>query len=127
MTTHVAAWQCADVNQADNQGYTPLHGAALTEDRDVMLYLVAMGADVKARAAMILGGIGETDRDVDGATGDSVADMANGPRPHNLQYPETVEFLIDLGSEESAHCRAATCVVKDFPEEAEKKAAKKNK
>ena len=116
----------ADVNQADKQGYTPLHGAALTEDRDVMLYLIATGADVKARAAMIFGGIGETDRDVDGAMGDSVADMANGPRPHNLQYPETVEFLIDLGSEDSAHCRAATCVVKDFPEEDEKKTAKKN-
>ncbi len=116
----------ADVNQADNQGYTPLHGAALTEDRDVMLYLIATGADVKARAAMIFGGIGETDQDVDGATGDSVADMANGPRPHNLQYPETVEFLVDLGAEDSAHCRAATCVVRDFPEEVEKKAAKKN-
>ena len=48
----------ADVNQADNQGYTPLHGAALTEDREVMLYLIATGADVKARASMIFGGIG---------------------------------------------------------------------
>ena len=117
----------SDVNQADHQGYTPLHGAALTENREVMLYLIAAGADVKARAAMIFGGIGETDRDVDGATGDTVADMANGPKPHNLQYPETVEFLVNLGSENSDHCRAATCVVKDFPEEAEEKTAKREK
>ena len=107
----------ADVNLSDNQGYTPLHGAALTENREVMLYLIAMGANVKARANMIFGGIGETDRNVDGATGDSVADMANGPKPHNLQYPETTAFLVNLGSENSDHCRAATCVVKDFPEE----------
>lgn len=107
----------ADVNEADNQGYTPLHGAALTENREVMLYLIAMGADVKARASTIFGGIGETDRDVEGATGDTVADMANGPKPHNLQYPETVEFLVRLGAVNSDHCRAATCVVKDFPEE----------
>ena len=107
----------ADVNLADKQGYTPLHGAALTENREVMLYLIAMGANVKARANMIFGGIGETDRNVDGATGDSVADMANGPKPHNLHYPETAAFLVNLGSENSDHCRAATCVVKDFPEE----------
>jgi len=107
----------ANVNEPDSQGYTPLHGAALTENREVMSYLIAMGADVKARANVIFGGIGETDRDVDGATGDTVADMANGPKPHNLQYPATVAFLESLGAASSNHCRAATCVVKDFPEE----------
>ncbi len=114
----------AEVNAADKQGYTPLHGAALTENREVMLYLVAMGADLKARATMIFGGIGETDQDVEGATGDSVADMANGPKPHNLQYPETTAFLVSLGSENSDHCRAATCVVKDFPEKEKEKKEK---
>ena len=114
----------ADVNSRDKKGFAPLHGAALTENRDVMLYLVAMGADVKARADMIFGGIGETNRDVDGATGDSVADMANGPKPHNLQYPETVAFLESLGSENSDHCRAAQCVVKDFPDDPKAKERK---
>ena len=110
----------ADVNGADKQGYTPLHGAALTENREVMMYLIAMGADVQARANVIFGGIGETDQELDEAMGDTVADMANGPKPHNLQYPETTAFLEALGSENSDHCRAATCVVKDFPEEEEK-------
>ena len=52
------------------------------------------------------------DAEVVGATGDTVADMANGPKAHNLQYPEIVEWLVSLGSENSDHCRAATCVVK---------------
>ena len=45
-------------------------------------------------------------------TGDSVADMANGPRPHNLAYPETVALLEKLGSANSVNCRASTCVIK---------------
>ena len=106
----------ADVNAADTQGYTPLHGAALTANTEVMAYLVAVGADVKARAKMVFGGIGETDREVEGKTGDTVADMANGPKPHNLQYPEVVTFLENLGSDNSDHCRAATCVVKTLKE-----------
>ena len=44
--------------------------------------------------------------------GDTVADMANGPKSHNMQYPETVEFLEMLGSENSDYCRASTCLVK---------------
>ena len=106
----------ADPNAGDIQGYTPLHGAALTTNIDVMAYLVAMGGNVKARAKMVFGGIGETDREVEGETGDTVADMANGPKPHNLQYPEVVKWLESLGSENSDHCRAATCVVKTLKE-----------
>ena len=102
----------ADVTVADKQGYSPLHGAALTTNIDVMAYLMAMGADVTARAYMVFGGVGENDAEVVGATGDTVADMANGPKAHNLQYPEIVEWLVSLGSENSDHCRAATCVVK---------------
>ena len=102
----------ADVTVADKQGYSPLHGAALTTNVDVMAYLMAMGADVTARAYMVFGGVGENDAEVVGATGDTVADMANGPKAHNLQYPEIVEWLVSLGSVNSDHCRAATCVVK---------------
>ena len=43
---------------------------------------------------VFFGGIGEIDQNVEGATGDTVADMANGPKPHNLQYPETTAFLV---------------------------------
>ena len=102
----------ADVTVADKQGYSPLHGAALTTNIDLMAYLMAMGADVTARAYMVFGGVGENDAEVVGATGDTVADMANGPKAHNLQYPEIVEWLVSLGSVNSDHCRAATCVVK---------------
>lgn len=101
----------ADVNAKDNQGYTALHGAALTANHDVIKYLVAVGGDVKARAKMVFGGVGESDKEVPGEIGDTVADMANGPKPHNLQYPETVAFLEGIGSPNSNYCRASTCVV----------------
>ena len=102
----------ADVNGRDQNGYTPMHGAALTTDQEVMLYLIAAGADVGARASNVFGGQGRSDETVDGDTGDTVADMANGPRAHNMQYPETVLFLEELGSENSNNCRASTCVIR---------------
>jgi ankyrin repeat protein len=105
----------ADVNARDNQGYTPLHGAALTANHDVILYLVSMGADVTARAANIFGGENQADRDAAGGKGDTVADMANGPRAHNMQFPETVDLLVGLGSENSNNCRYAACVVPTLP------------
>lgn len=101
-----------DVNAKDRNGYTPLHGAALMADNPVILYLVAMGADVRAQAAQIFGGTGKADEKLKTESGDTVADMANGPRPHNLQFPETVDLLIKLGSKNSNNCRASTCVVK---------------
>ncbi len=100
----------ADVNSADKKGYTPLHGAGLTAENDVIEYLVAMGADVNARANMILGGPEDPDEDVAPGTGDTVADMANGPKPHNLVHPESVDLLVQIGSENSNNCRASTCV-----------------
>jgi ankyrin repeat protein len=105
----------ADVNAKDSQGYTPLHGAALTANHDVISYLVAMGADVKARATNVFGGEGQDDKSAEGGGGDTVADMANGPRAHNMQFPETVDLLVRLGSENSNNCRYATCVVKTLP------------
>jgi len=102
----------ADVNLGNKQGYTPLHGAALTIDDDVIRHLMAMGGDVRARASQVFGDGGQADQEVDGNTGDTVADMANGPKAHNMQYPETVKFLENLGSDNSNHCRASTCVVK---------------
>ncbi len=105
----------AEVNAKDGQGYTPLHGAALTADHDLLLYLLSMGADIKARARNVFGGEGEADKDAAGGGGDTVADMANGPRAHNMQYPETVDLLVSLGSENSNNCRYATCVIKTLP------------
>ena len=105
----------ADVNARDNQGYTPLHGAALTANHDLLVYMVAMGADVKARAGNIFGAEGQADKDAAGGKGDTVADMANGPRAHNMQYAETVDLLVRLGSENSNNCRYAACVVPTLP------------
>ena len=104
-----------DVNARDNQGYTPLHGAALTANHDLLVYMVAMGADIQARAGNIFGGEGQADKDAAGGKGDTVADMANGPRAHNMQYPETVDLLVRLGSENSNNCRYAACVVPTLP------------
>jgi ankyrin repeat protein len=102
----------ADVGSYDNKGYTPLHGAGLTAEKnlDVIRYLVAMGADVKARANQVFGGQDDPNVDVEPGTGDSVADMANGPKPHNLVHLDAVILLEELGSENSDNCRASTCV-----------------
>lgn len=105
----------ADVNAKDSQGYTPLHGAALTADHELIHYLIAMGGDVKARAKNVFGGEGQEDREAGSGGGDSVADMANGPRAHSMQFPETVDLLVKLGSVNSNNCRYATCVVPTLP------------
>ena len=105
----------ADVNARDTQGYTPLHGAALSANHDVILYLVSMGGDVTARAANIFGAENQADKDAAAGTGDTVADMANGPRAHNMQFPETVDLLVGLGSANSDNCRYAACVVRTLP------------
>ena len=102
----------ANVNLGDDLGYTPLHGAALTVDHEVIFYLMTMGADIKARASNIFGGAGSRDQGLNEETGDTVADMANGPKAHNMQYPETVILLEALGSDNSKNCRASTCVIR---------------
>jgi ankyrin repeat protein len=84
-----------DVNQVDNRGYTALHGAAYIGNNDLIKVLVEKGAKV----------------DVKAKTGDSVADMANGPNRFATPHPETVALLEKLGSPNSHNCRSADCLV----------------
>ena len=44
-------------------------------------------------------------------TGDTVADMANGPFEHAMPHPDTVALLEKLGSKNNNNCRADKCVV----------------
>jgi ankyrin repeat protein len=97
----------ADVNAADDRGYTPLHGAAYLGNHDMINYLIEKGADVKAVAK---------DKN-------TVADMANGPTRFGIPHPETVAMLEKLGSANSHNCRSDQCLV--APKE-EKKAPAKN-
>ena len=75
----------ADVNLPDAWGYTPLHYASVRGGNDLIEFLVAQGADVKATSRL----------------GQSVVDMARGGMGgffHRNAYPETVELLRSLGS-----------------------------
>ena len=78
----------ADVNARDNDGYTPLHHAAARGDNEMIQYLVSKGADVTAVAR----------------SGQTVADMANGPVQRVSPFPETVALLEKLGSKNSHRC-----------------------
>ena len=106
----------ADVNSKDDKGYTPLHGAALMDNLELIDYLVSRGADVEVRSSHIYGRNDDTDENVEEGMGDSVADFANGPRETNLQYPDIVDHLLNLGSDFSGDCKAVTCVQKTRPE-----------
>jgi ankyrin repeat protein len=99
----------ADVNAKDAKHYTTLHGAAYVGDNDLITYLVSKGADPRARAKGRLGGT-QGAEDVPEGTGDTVADMANGPREKSLLHPETVKLLEALGSQNSHDCRSTACV-----------------
>ncbi len=99
----------ANVNAKDNKGYTTLHGSAYVGENAIIDYLVSKGADVKARANGRLGGT-QGAEDVAEGTGDTVADMANGPREKSLLHPETVQLLESLGSLNSHDCRSTACV-----------------
>jgi uncharacterized protein len=85
----------ANVKQADDDGYTALHGAAFTGNLDVIHYLVGLGADLNAKAK----------------NGNSVADMANGPWEKSLPQPEAVALLVKLGAENPHNCRSSECEV----------------
>lgn len=99
----------ADVNAKDELDYSVLHGAAYVGDNAVIEYLASKGADATARAAGRLGGT-QGAEPVPPGTGDTVADMANGPREKSLLHPETVALVERLGSENSHDCRSTACV-----------------
>jgi ankyrin repeat protein len=78
----------ADVNARDYNGYTPLHHAAARGDNEMIRYLVSKGADVTAVAR----------------TGQTTADMANGPVQRISPYLDTVKLLESLGSRNNHRC-----------------------
>jgi ankyrin repeat protein len=78
----------ADVNARDHNGYTPLHHAAARGDNELILYLVSKGADATAIAR----------------SGQTTADMANGPVQRIQPFPETVALLTKLGSKNNHRC-----------------------
>jgi ankyrin repeat protein len=78
----------ADVNQEDYDGNTALHQAAARGDVEMILYLVAKGADPTV-----------INRD-----GQSTADMANGPVQRIEPFPEARDLLIKLGARNSNRC-----------------------
>lgn len=77
-----------DVNARDFNGYTPLHNAAARGDNEMIKYLVSKGADVKAVAR----------------TGQTTADMANGPVQRISPFLDTVALLESLGSRNNHRC-----------------------
>lgn len=78
----------ADVNQRDNNGYTPLHHAAARGDNEMILYLVSKGADPKAVAR----------------NGRTTIDIANGPVERLRPFPETIALLEKMGVHNSHKC-----------------------
>jgi ankyrin repeat protein len=77
-----------DVNQRDYNGFTALHNAAARGDRELILYLVDQGADVRALTRK----------------GQTTADMANGPVQRVTVFPEIVRLLESLGSDNNHNC-----------------------
>lgn len=81
----------ADVNARDYNGYTALHHAAARGDNELIMFLVEKGADVKVVAR----------------TGQTTADMANGPVQRVSPFPDTVALLEKLGAKNNHRC--VTC------------------
>lgn len=77
-----------DVNMRDANGYTPLHHAAARGDNELIEYLMEQGADVKVVAR----------------SGQTTADMANGPTQRVTPFPETIELLVGLGAVNNNSC-----------------------
>jgi ankyrin repeat protein len=67
---------------------TPLHHAAARGDNEMILYLVAHGADPKAVSR----------------NGRTTVDMANGPVQRLRPIPETIALLEKLGAINQHHC-----------------------
>lgn len=79
-----------EVDQRDFDGYSAVHHAASRGDNELILYLVEQGADVTLVSRR----------------GQTTADMANGPQSRVQPFPETVELLMRLGSENNDNCRS---------------------
>ena len=77
-----------DVNARDFNGYNALHHAAARGDNEMILYLVEKGCDVTAVSR----------------TGQTTADLANGPVQRVSPLPETVALLESLGSKNNHNC-----------------------
>ena len=78
----------ADVNQRDQNGHTPLHNAASRGDNEAIQYLLDRGADVMAVSR----------------SGQTTADMANGPAQRLTPFPATLELLEGLGAMNNHNC-----------------------
>jgi hypothetical protein len=78
----------ADVNARDYNGYNALHHAAARGDNEMILYLVSKGCDVTAVSR----------------SGQTTADMANGPVQRVSPFPETVALLVSLGAKNNNRC-----------------------
>ena len=79
-----------DVNARDHDGYTPLHHAAARGDMEVIRYLIERGADPTAVSR----------------SGQSTADMANGPVQRIRPFPEARDYLVSLGAKNNDRCRS---------------------
>lgn len=80
----------ADVNARDANGFAPLHWAASRGDNEVIRYLVEKGADATVVAR----------------SGQTTADMANGPVQRISPFPETIALLESLGSANNDNCQS---------------------
>ncbi len=77
-----------DPTVRDHNGYNAIHHAAARGDDELILYLVSKGVDVTAVAR----------------TGQTTADMANGPVQRIPPFPATVALLERLGSKNNHNC-----------------------
>ncbi len=99
-----ATWSrsCTSTSTHATSSTTPRSTAPPTSARTTWsTYLVSKGADPKARAKGRLGGT-QGAVDVAEGTGDTVADMANGPREKSLLHPDTVKLLEQHGLDQLA-------------------------
>ena len=78
----------AGVNAKDDSLLTPLHNAASIGETELCEYLLSKGADISAVSER----------------GETVADMANGPRQRIQPFPETLALLLSMGSPFNDKC-----------------------